>query len=150
MCNKEITYFDIIEQRKNLNKLKEEMFKAENDDKASNKFIEECENKIKELNNQKSNTGIALEEINKLLAYVFSSQKRLVLKPSSDPQKYNIYSKGRKIKLNKLSVGEKNIISLQNIDSQCDKINESYINQIQAKIGRFELKLNSKITKKLV
>lgn len=133
MCNKEITYFDIIEQRKNLNKLKEEMVKAENDDKASNKFIEECENKIKELNNQKSNTGIALEEINKLLAYVFSSQKRLVLKPSSDPQKYNIYSKGRKIKLNKLSVGERNIISLcyffEKMKSEC-RVNDYFKNEM--------------------
>lgn len=133
MCNKESTYFDIIEQRKNLNKLKEEMVKAENDDKASNKFIEECENKIKELNNQKSNTGIALEEINKLLAYVFSSQKRLVLKPSSDPQKYNIYSKGRKIKLNKLSVGERNIISLcyffEKMKSEC-RVNDYFKNEM--------------------
>ena len=37
----------------------------------------------------------------------------------------------------------------QNIEIQCDRINESYINQIQAKIGRFELKLNNKIVKKL-
>lgn len=131
--NKEITYFDIIEQRKNLNKLKEEKDKAENDDKTSNKFIEECENKIKELNNQKSNTGIALDEINKLLAFVFSSQKRLVLKASSDPQKYNIYSNGRKIKLNKLSVGERNIISLcyffEKMKSEC-RVNDYFKNEM--------------------
>lgn len=53
--------------------------------------------------------------------------------------------------INEITKNSNNIrTAVQNIDSQCDKINESYINQIQAKIGRFELKLNSKITKKLV
>lgn len=53
--------------------------------------------------------------------------------------------------INEITKNSNNIrTAVQNIDSQCDKINESYINQIQAKIGRFELKFNSKITKKLV
>lgn len=52
--------------------------------------------------------------------------------------------------INEITKNSNNIrTAVQNIDSQCDKINESYINQIQAKIGRFELKLDSKITKKL-
>ena len=112
ICNRDITYYDILEQRKIVNKIKDEMLQVKGENDASLKLIEEYEDKINELNNLKSNTGIALDEINKSLAYVFSSGKRLVLKPSGDPTKYNIYSKGRKIKLNKLSVGERNIISL--------------------------------------
>lgn len=52
--------------------------------------------------------------------------------------------------INEITKNSNNIrAAVQNIDSQCDKINESYINQIQAKIGRFELKLSGKIIKKL-
>ena len=39
--------------------------------------------------------------------------------------------------------------AVQNIDTQCDKINESYINQIQNKIDKYEIKFNGKILKKL-
>ena len=39
--------------------------------------------------------------------------------------------------------------AVQNIDAQCDKINESYINQIQNKIDKYEIKFNGKILKKL-
>ena len=39
--------------------------------------------------------------------------------------------------------------AVQNIDTQCDRINESYINQIQNKIDKYEIKFNGKILKKL-
>lgn len=39
--------------------------------------------------------------------------------------------------------------TVQNIDAQCDKINESYINQIQNKIDKYEIKFNGKILKKI-
>lgn len=38
--------------------------------------------------------------------------------------------------------------AVQKIDSHCLKVNESYINQIEAKISRFEIQIN-KITKRL-
>ena len=39
--------------------------------------------------------------------------------------------------------------AVKNIDEQCDKINKSYINQINEKINKYELKLNRSIVKKL-
>ncbi|MBQ9899846.1 MAG: DUF2130 domain-containing protein [Acholeplasmatales bacterium] len=39
--------------------------------------------------------------------------------------------------------------AVKNIDDQCDKINKSYINQINEKINKYELKLNRSIIKKL-
>ena len=112
ICNKELTYYDVISQRKLVLTIIDEMKKTELEDNESNKIISELSGKINDLNSKKRNTDVALDEINKLLSYVFSSSKRLVLKPSEDPAKYNIYSKGKKIRLNKLSVGERNIISL--------------------------------------
>jgi len=39
--------------------------------------------------------------------------------------------------------------AVRNIDEQCDKINRSYINQINEKINKYELKLNRSVVKKL-
>lgn len=38
---------------------------------------------------------------------------------------------------------------VQNIDNQCDKINRTYISQINEKINKFELKLNRNVIKKM-
>ena len=65
---------------------------------------------IEELNAQKKNINIALKKINTDLSYIFFSTDRLSLEFKDD--KYVVLSYGKKVELNKLSIGERNAIAL--------------------------------------
>ena len=84
--------------RKNIDKIKKEIIK--------------CNQKIDELNHEKKNTKIALEIINDYLSFIFWDKDRLKLKPSKDEGYYEVWSKGVHVELSKLSIAERNIISL--------------------------------------
>ena len=80
--------------------------------KASKDKIDASNEVIKKLNQKKKDYDIAKDEINRELAFIFSSKDRLRLKEGEDSSKYYVYSKGKRIKLDKLSTGERNIIAL--------------------------------------
>lgn len=65
---------------------------------------------IDTLNAQKKNINIALKKINTDLSYIFFSTDRLSLEFEDD--KYVVLSYGKKVELNKLSIGERNAIAL--------------------------------------
>ena len=65
---------------------------------------------INDLNSKKKNFNIALKKINQDLSYIFFSNDRLNLK--YEDNKYIVLSYGRKVELNKLSIGERNAIAL--------------------------------------
>lgn len=85
--------------------------------KEANEALEKSNEEIKglsaELNvlkSRKKNTKIAVNLINKSLRYVFFSRDRLEIKV--EDEKYVLYSHGKKVKPNNVSVGERNIIAL--------------------------------------
>lgn len=131
--NKEIALFEIWPQSEIYNKLLRE--KADKQKKfdelySSNKRLEI---EIVDLNSKKANSFIALNEINSYLAYIFGSTKRLYLKPNGDGNSYYVYSKGKKIKLKKLSTGERNAISLvyfYETMKEKNSINEYFRNEL--------------------
>lgn len=124
------------EDVKNSNKIKNELFKMNNeiyyhtiktsysamitlekqesDDNSKKNQLSETIAKIKEqislLESAKMNENTAAEVINRYLATIFMSKKRLEL--ISVPGKYLVKSNDRNISLDKLSTGERNAISL--------------------------------------
>lgn len=85
--------------------------------KQADDVLKESDEKIKNLNDElnvlksrKKNIKIAVNLINKSLRYVFFSKDRLEIKVEND--KYVLYTHGKAVKPNNVSVGERNIIAL--------------------------------------
>lgn len=107
-----ISYYECQKEVEKLSSLEKQEEKDKKDITESTRIIKEYRDEISKLNSEKKNFGIALNEINKCLAFIFGTKHRLYLEPSEDGCKYYVLSKGKKIKAKKLSTGEKNIISL--------------------------------------
>jgi len=135
--NIELTIIEASSLVQNYKKLKEEKERLEQLNRESNKKIESAKSAIRNLNQKKKDYNLAKNEINKELAIIFSSKERLKLKEGEDPSQYYVYSKGKKIKLNKLSTGERNIIALcyffEQLKSNCN-INEYFRNKMMVVI----------------
>lgn len=108
--NNDITYYDIIE---NFNKYKEQLSFKEEEEKKYNELFSELtkyNEQQKFLENQKRNIKIAIDSINKGLAYIFYSNNRLYIENTNE--KYYIKSNGNSVKPGNISVGERNAIAL--------------------------------------
>ena len=66
---------------------------------------------IRQLEAQRANIEIAVEQINSALKYIFFCENRLSLKSTSDGR-YQLFSKGKKITPKNISCGERNAIAL--------------------------------------
>lgn len=74
------------------------------------KEVNETSEHLKALELQKSNVGLAIENINNALDYVFFSHGRLSIELKND--KYYLKSNGNDVKPKNVSLGERNIIAL--------------------------------------
>lgn len=110
LINKKIVALEYGSQYKVYKDKKEEFEIIELDNKMTRENIEKIKSKISEYTQQKKNTKIALELINDYLSFIFWDKNRLKLKPSEDA--YEVWSKGVHVELSKLSIAERNIISL--------------------------------------
>ena len=113
ILNCEISYREIEPQLKSLDKL----LTAYKIDKEfinqSNLEIENNLKKIRELEQKKRNTQIAIRNINRNLRLIYNDKNRLKIIPSdSDVSEYLVLSRGKRVKPNKLSSGERNAIAL--------------------------------------
>lgn len=110
--NLNLSYFECLDLIERYNSLiKEEKLSIEKAKKLEEN-IQKAKERLQELNLQKMDCSIAVNEMNKCLTYIFASSSRLKLQPSKDVTKYHILSKGRRVKAKKLSTGERNAISL--------------------------------------
>lgn len=113
ILNNNISYIEIESQLKNLDRL---LVAKKSDEEAVNKAnseIESNEKEIRELEQKKRNTQIAVNNINRNLRLIFNDRNRLKIIPSdTNPSEYLILSRGKRIKPNKLSAGERNAIAL--------------------------------------
>jgi len=98
------TYEGYITKCEDLKKLEDEIRNLDKDIVAIDEIIEKQKQK-------KKNTAIALTQINEYLSFIFWDKKRLELKPSSNGD-YEVWSRKSQVDLSKLSIGERNIISL--------------------------------------
>lgn len=108
--NKELYRYTIEENLNQYNLLK----KKQSEIKSKLKLLEiekdNCKGELNQLFQQKKNTIIAVEHINKGLQYVFFTPHRLELHPEGN--EYRLLSNGSSVKPSDVSCGERNIIAL--------------------------------------
>jgi wobble nucleotide-excising tRNase len=83
---------------------------AETKLQTKQKEVRETSERLKALERKKSNVGLAIENINNALDYVFFSHGRLSIELKND--KYYLKSNGKDVKPKNVSLGERNIIAL--------------------------------------
>ncbi len=92
----------------------EKQLKEQQNETAKLKIVAKDKNnyetKIAGLELEKKNARIAMEKINKDLRYIFFSRDRLFIEYKDD--KYILYSHGKSVTPNRVSVGERNAIGL--------------------------------------
>lgn len=108
--NNEIAYHDIIDDYKKYVQQNQEKCKEERKLEEINNELHEIKTKINTLNAEKNSIHIAMNEINNDLKYIFFSENRL--KISYENSKYVIYSHGKPVRPENISVGERNAIAL--------------------------------------
>lgn len=108
--NYKIAWYEIEQNYLRYEKQKEEMQNIIKDKENYELEIDKIGAEIKKLENQKSNKTIALSKINKWIRYILYSKDRLTIECVED--EYCVKVRGRDVRLENLSVGERNIISL--------------------------------------
>lgn len=110
ILNDDIAYWELNDrynEYKQAQKTYDELFDKI---KAYDLKLDSLQKKIESLNAQNHQIDIAAGKINKNLEYVFMCQNRLELEIENDT--YYLKSKGKRVKPNEVSTGERNIIAL--------------------------------------
>lgn len=110
LINKKIAHLQIGQAYRDYLKQQREMSAAEAKLQTKQKEVNETSEHLKALELQKSNVGLAIENINNALDYVFFSHGRLSIELKND--KYYLKSNGNDVKPKSVSLGERNIIAL--------------------------------------
>lgn len=110
LLNKQVAYYDIKDDYSNYIRQTAEKKECYEKINKARQCVDDIEEKIKELNAQKSNYTIAYEKINKYLTYILFTNDKL--KIYAKDGKYYVSSNSKDIELQRLSVGERNIIAL--------------------------------------
>ncbi|MEF2824679.1 MAG: AAA family ATPase [Peptococcaceae bacterium] len=110
LINKKIAHLQIRQAYRDYLKQQRAMRDAEDKMKINQKAVNETSERLKAFELQKSNVGLAIENINNALDYVFFSQGRLSIELKND--KYYLKSNGNDVKPKNVSLGERNIIAL--------------------------------------
>lgn len=108
--NKELAFYEIQDDYK---KFQEKTVEKETCYANYEMFKEQVinyEQNISDLENQKLNIDIAVDEINKSLNYIFFSKNRLTIR--SQNGKYYLLSRDKSVEPSRVSVGERNALAL--------------------------------------
>ena len=108
--NKELFRYAIEESLNQYNLLKKQQTEAKTKLASQKTEKTRIQDELNRLIQQKKDTKIAVEHINKGLQYVFFSPHRLELHAEDD--EYRLYSNGSPVKPSDISCGERNIIAL--------------------------------------
>lgn len=108
--NAAIAHYEILRDIELWKQAVEDQKKANEALCKSNEILKNLNDELEVLRARKKNIKIAVDVINKSLRYVFFSKDRLEIKVEDD--KYVLYSHGKSVKPNNVSVGERNIIAL--------------------------------------
>ena len=110
LINTKMAHLQIGQAYRYYLKQQREMRSAEAKLQTKQKEVDETSGHLKALELQKSNVGLAIENINNALDYVFFSHGRLSIELKND--KYYLKSNGNDVKPKSVSLGERNIIAL--------------------------------------
>lgn len=108
--NAAIAHYEVLRDIELWKQAVEDQKKANEALYKSNEILKNLNDELDVLRARKKNIKIAVDVINKSLRYVFFSKDRLEIKVEND--KYVLYSHGKSVKPNNVSVGERNIIAL--------------------------------------
>lgn len=108
--NSAIAHYEVFRDIELWKQALEEQKKVNEALTKSNEVLKNLKDELDVLKSRKKNIKIAVNVINKSLRYVFFSKERLEIKVEND--KYILYSHGKSVKPNNVSVGERNIIAL--------------------------------------
>lgn len=109
--NKRIARLEIDDNFKKWLLLRNELNKERKSLIKITEQVDKLKEEIKDLNTKKSRVDIALKDINNNLQQIFSGKNRISLELDANSN-YRVKTRGKKIKLKKLSTGERNVISL--------------------------------------
>ena len=110
LINKKIAHLQIEQAYQDYQNQKHNLRAAENQLQIKQKKVTETSENLKTLEQKKSNVGLAIENINNALDYVFFSHGRLSIKLKNN--KFYLKSNGKDVKPKNVSLGERNIIAL--------------------------------------
>ena len=110
LINKKIAHLQIEQAYRDYQKQQREMRAAEAKLQTKQKEVNETSEHLKALEQKKSNVGLAIENINNAIDYVFFSHGRLSIELKNN--KYYLKSNGKDVKPKNVSLGERNIIAL--------------------------------------
>lgn len=110
LINKNIAHLQIEQAYRDYQRQQRAMKAAENKLLTKQKKVRELQEYLNGLERKKSNAGLAIENINNALDYVFFSHGRLSIELKND--KYYLKSRGKDVKPKNVSQGERNIIAL--------------------------------------
>lgn len=108
--NKELYRYAIEENLNQYNLLKKQQSEIKTKLASLSIDMNKCTDELNQLLQQKKNTRIAIDHINKGLQYVFFSLSRLELR--LEENEYRLYSNRAPVKPSDVSCGERNIIAL--------------------------------------
>lgn len=113
ILNCEIAYREAEQLIKSLDKLTTSFNSDKQFIEKKNSELENNLKAIRELEQKKRNTQIAIKNINRNLKLIYNDKNRLkIVLSESNPAEYLVLSRGKKVKPNKLSAGERNAIAL--------------------------------------
>lgn len=110
LINKKIAHLKIRQAYQDYQNQKRKLKIAETNLQIKQKKVRETSEHLKSLEQKKSNVGLAIENINNALDYVFFSHARLSIELKNN--KYYLKSNGKDVKPKNVSLGERNIIAL--------------------------------------
>jgi len=108
--NKKIAHLQIEQTYRDYQKQARTKKAAESNLQAKQKHFIEVSSHLKRLEQEKANIGLAINNINNALDYVFFTHGRLSIELKDD--RYYLKSNGKNVKPKNVSLGERNIIAL--------------------------------------
>lgn len=142
--NKQLTYLDIKDLLDNLYKNKKRMSKLNSECEHLTSRMNSLKKEYQDLEEQKKNARIAMERINDDLSYIFFSKDRLKIDFKNN--KYILYSRGKPVSPDNVSVGERNALglsyffnSLMNNKNEAEIFGHNYLLVIDDPVSSFDM-----------
>ncbi|MCC9692923.1 AAA family ATPase, partial [Streptococcus agalactiae] len=108
--NNELAYYEIKDDYQKFQDKEAEQLDCMTVYNTNKQLVADYKKQIGDLENQKLNIDIAVDEINKSLNYIFFSKNRLAIQ--SQNGKYYLLSRGKSVTPSRVSVGERNALAL--------------------------------------
>ncbi|HFI0978177.1 TPA: AAA family ATPase [Streptococcus suis] len=108
--NNELAFYEIKDDYQKFRDKANKKSDCEAKYNESGQRVTDFKKQISDLENQKLNIDIAVDEINKSLNYIFFSKDRLTIQNIN--HKYHLLSRGRPVEPSRVSVGERNALAL--------------------------------------